>query len=141
MVSQEPLASINVDGRFLEILRGQAIRQVGNALDLALQGRLPRQPGAQWDMQPLDLVITETLTGGIIQHTGQRVEQEHSRGIHMQFSNRLLQQDVEGDMDIHAGADGDVNLVQGRQVVQAFLGLGKQAGILDIRCGSIGNQG
>ena len=70
MMGHKPLALINIEGGFLGILQRQAIPQVGNALDLPLQGRLSRQPGAQRDMQPIDLVITETLAGGIFQRAG-----------------------------------------------------------------------
>ena len=92
-------------------------------------------------MQPLELVITETQAGGIFQRAGQWVEQQHGRGIHLQLGNRLLQQNIQSNMDIHTGADSNIDFMQCRQVVQALLRLGKQAGILDIGCSSIGNQG
>ena len=85
----------------------------------AVQRGLPGVPFPQPLGRPLDIPGAKAPPGPEGQGVLLGVEQQDGSGVHAQLVDHLLEQDLERDLQVQRAVDGGVDLVQGRQALQA----------------------
>ena len=105
--------------------------QVGHAQEAAVERDPAGEVLAQPQPRPLDVSRAEAAAVDVFEHMGHLVEQEDGRGVDAQLGDDLVQDDVEDQAQVEAGAGGHVDRVQGLQVGQPPLGLGEEARVGD----------
>ncbi|MBM2850189.1 MAG: hypothetical protein HW418_3131, partial [Anaerolineales bacterium] len=100
-----------------QVARG--LLEVGDVDDAALQRGDARVAFAHPQLRVLKRAGAEAAPGGIAERLRAPVEQQDGGGVHAQARGDLIEKGVEGDAQVQAGGDGDVNIAQGLQAFEA----------------------